>query len=124
MVLGGLGPTFVQLQNVTQSPRARRATHAYYYDRNFANVLFREALLSSGSFHAVHDNIAKHVQAAGSEMASLLPGDDTVWLSLLADTFYSPATSNLLQRMLRDACDVGEWNSVSVDCTYRVCMPL
>ena len=59
-----------------------------------------------------------------NHLATLLPTHSNAWWPLVEDIFTSPAAYEVRTQLLAQAVQSGECRYLSVDGTFRVCLPL
>ena len=115
------GPRYVNKEVVEGPTRGSyRRIGNTYITRRFAGEVFVEAVSAKSSISGTHARIEQQMSKAGSELVSLLPGGRLWWQDLLADIFYSPACDAQLQQIRTTWMEGREYESISIDCTFRM----
>ena len=85
LVLTQDGPVYMSAEQLA-TISVRRVVD-FYYTHDFAVRLFRDALLSKGSFNKVRVAAVSRAVEAGSQIWTLLPSKVAQWENLVADVF-------------------------------------
>ena len=112
------------VQYVTHTSRSVRRVGNFYYDLDFALLIFRNCLLASGSITQTMCRVTQSLASAGCETTALLPSMSGLWAKLLEDVFYSPGVEKCLASYLDVCHEHSEFESLSIDCTFRLAMSL
>ena len=99
----------------------RRVGHAHY-TREFAEILFREALLCRGRARTIRDRLVCRAREFGNPLWHLLPRKVAFWLAILEDLFASRLVLNRYNGLLQECFDKKEFLHVSIDATLRCAM--
>ena len=62
--------------------------------------------------------------AAGNQLTNMLPGHTSSWWPIVEDVFSAPSAVNMEKRLLEESVQNGECTFISIDGTFRVCLPL
>ena len=117
LVFQATGPTLVSKPAL--STMAVRRVGDSYYTQDFAAHLFRDTILNKGVFDRVKVAAVRRAAESGSQLASLLPKENTVWQDLVSDVFTSPAVKRLVSALVTECEANGELTSISIDGTYK-----
>ncbi len=124
LVFQGDGPVYVNVAKVsTGTPKVRRVGN-FYYDCDFALLLLRSSVLAAGSLSQTMARVSQVLSSRGCDTTALLPSYAGQWAQLLEDIFYSPGVSAMFSTLLEECWRHGEFESLSVDCTFRMLMSL
>ena len=118
------GPTYVNLSWIDSDKAHVRRVGNFYFDQGFAELLAQQALLATGSISGTKLRVAHALTTTGCETMALLPYNIKEWAALLEDVYCSPAAIEYKQRLLQTCHDHDEYESLSIDCTFRIMMSL
>lgn len=94
-----------------------------YVDELFAQHVFRLCLLEKAHMSAVYSRLAFDLTTKGSRLVSLLPKYGSAWWTrVLDDLFNCPSVQDVRRRLLEQFRAQGEFESISIDATVKVCM--
>jgi hypothetical protein len=117
LVLGATGPFYVPKRTLHKADFRRVGN--YYYTKDFAVRIFRDALLSDARVEQVRVRAAARAQEHGCELVSFLPRMAVAWEALLSDVFYSPHVVKLLDGYKTECEAHTEYKSISIDATVK-----
>ncbi len=121
LVLTGSGPQYYNRDTVFEASNLRRVRNLYY-NQAFAEIVFRECLLCGSRVRAVIQRLLLRFAEAGSKLGSLMT-ERHLW-PIVTDIVKSPVVTKLYHQLMDEAMHHQEFQSVSVDCTMKCCMPL
>ena len=90
----------------------------------FAEVAFRLCLEVCGKRRPLREKVQHYYATRGSELASMLPTWCYFWASLVEFLLHSAAAVKACSALKQIMHTMGEWKSLSVDGTYKVCVGL
>ena len=121
LVVDADGPRYVNKEVVEGPGRApHRRIGNTYITKKFAADVFVEAVTVKSSIGGTRTRMEQQQSKAGSELVSLVPGGRLWWETLLEDIFYSPACDIQLDRIRQTWLDMREYESIGIDCTFRM----
>ena len=124
LLFSGNGPIYVNRKSVMRRRSGVRRVGNFFYDLDFALKMFRNALLSSGSITQTMCRVTQALSSSGCDTVALLPSHSSIWAKLLEDVLFSPAVTQCVQSHVEDCRKHGEFESLSIDCTFRMMMSL
>ena len=95
-----------------------------YYDRSFAEVLYRELLIHHSNVKSVWPRLFVISKEKGNPLANLYPTHTRHWWPIVKDVFMSSAIQSLRSRLVQSLERTTEYLCVSADATLKVCMTL
>ncbi|CAE7810987.1 unnamed protein product [Symbiodinium sp. CCMP2592] len=119
LVYTGNGPEYWNLKTTVDSPIRR--VRNLYYDRSFAEAIYRYMLVNNAKVYGLAN--AFHVSVA-NDLSSLLPSHAKDWWPMIEDVFNSPQIRDLRQNLLQECIASEEFQCISIDATMRCCLPI
>ena len=116
-MLTGDGPCYWNAQTVAAAPLRR--VRNVYIDKDFAELLLRQALMNKAKSYATHAALAAILPG---QTCSLLPRHARHWWPLLEDIFMSPKITQIGQDLTAELLDHKEFEVLSIDATMRCCL--
>ena len=89
LVLGNQGPQFIR-SNATDQMALREITEKTWYTKEFAELVWRQALIERGHMVAVRRQLVLRFQESGNEIADLIPQFKGALARLLEDSCSAP----------------------------------
>ena len=117
------GPVYMNVDSLTNLVAVRR-TGNLHYTHEFAEILFREALLNNAKMKTMWNRLQVRAYERGSELGSLYPQHVQYWWPMLEDVFSSAAVTAIKERLITEAVEHTEFLYISIDATMKCCMPL
>jgi hypothetical protein len=117
------GPKYCNKAALGTDVIARRVLNLYY-DRGFAEILYRELLIHHSNVKSVWPRLFVIAKEQGNLLANLYPTHTRHWWPIVEDIFMSPAVQSLRSNLLLTLERNEEYVSVSADATLKVCMAL
>ena len=93
-----------------------------YYDKTFAEMLYRELVLHHANVKSVWGRLHLRCIEAGNELSNLLPTHTQHWWPIVEDVFTSTAVRNLLASLQLTFEAASEYTCISIDATLKVAM--
>ena len=118
LLLDTSGPRYVGLTSVWDAEYRRVGN--MYITHDFAEAVFRHAMLCAGSLRGLAAAMTFDVVRAGSDMASLLPQRRNAWAALMEDVFVGPAPEKMIATLVDQCADKEEFVCLSLDCTVKI----
>ena len=116
--LTSTGPVFLSSIEGSHSVGLRRVGYTYY-DRGFANALFREALTHYGRYRSIRDAFVRRASEVNNPFWRMLPSGLDKWAALLEDLFSSPKVINDVKMMMQTCLAHDEFVHLTMDATIR-----
>ncbi len=124
MVLRHDGPVFVNKDVLGGGFAVRRMGNSMY-TMEFAEAVFKAGVIARAQMRSVASTVMLKCQESESELASLLPrGGSPWWNDALADVFFSPPVTKLLEGMVAECERRNEFFYLSLDGTVRCTLSL
>ena len=120
LILDADGPRYVHRDHVEGPTRAPlRRIGNFFITRKFAIEAFVQAVMAKSSINSTQMQMEEHMTRSGSRLVSLVPGGHRWWETLLEDVFFSPACDRIWAEIRAVWLERREFESVSIDCTFR-----
>eukprot|EP00435_Cladocopium_sp_Y103_P008302 s3962_g2.t1 len=123
LLLTSSGPKYCNKAAIGTDIIARRVLNLYY-DRGFAEVLYRELLIHHSNVKSVWPRLFVISKEQGNPLANLYPTHTRHWWPIVEDVFMSSAVQSLRSNLLLTLERNEEYACVSADATLKVCMAL
>ena len=118
VVLTDSGPVYL-MKFETDANDFLRLSRNYYCDRKFAELVLRSSILAKGSSYETLTRVYLHY-VQRSQLASMLPMRVITWQRFIAILWASRAVDRLRTQKMLEASAVNEWESISIDATYKL----
>ena len=118
VVLTDSGPVYLMKFETDANDFVRLARN-YYCDRKFAELVLRSFILAKGSSYETLTRVYLHY-VQRSQLASMLPMRVITWQRFVAILWASRAVDRLRTQKMLEASAVNEWESISIDATYKL----
>eukprot|EP00435_Cladocopium_sp_Y103_P017516 s1987_g4.t1 len=123
LLLTSSGPTYCNKAALGHDIVARRVLNLYY-DRGFAEVLYRELLIHHSNVKSVWPRLFVISREQGNPLGNLYPTHTRHWWPIVEDVFMSSAIQSLRSSLVQALEHNAEYLCVSADATLKVCMTL
>ena len=121
LLLTAAGPMYCNETALGVTVFARRVRNVYY-DKTFAEMLYRELVLHHANVKSVWGRLHLRCIEAGNELSNLLPTHTQHWWPIVEDVFTSTAVRNLLASLQLTFEAASEYTCISIDATLKVAM--
>ena len=123
LLLTSAGPKYCNRAALGIDIIARRVLNLYY-DRGFAEMLYRELLMHHSNVKSVWPRLFIIAKEQGNPLANLYPTHTRHWWPIVEDIFMSSAIQSLRTSLVQALERNTEYLCVSADATLKVCMTL
>ena len=118
IVLTNNGPVYL-MKFETDANDFVRLSRNYYCDRKFAELVLRSFILAKGSSYDTLTRVYLHY-VQRTQLAAMLPMRVITWQRFVAILWASRAVDRLRTQKMLEASSVNEWESISIDATYKL----
>ena len=123
MVFQGDGPRFQGREFIDDSDVMRRCGNAYY-THDFATLFFQSMVVNNSNLVRTKDELIARTCEAQNPLASLYRSTSRYWWPIVEDVMTSPSVCRLSSELVKDLVSIREYESISVDDTVKICMPI
>ena len=123
MVLTEHGPKYVNLEEIGRSVVVRRVGNLYY-TMGFANLLYREIMMSKGRLQEALNRVHLQIGLSGCETANLLPGHGKVMWRVVQDVMLSEPILETRSSLLEQMQEADEFQTLGIDGTVKVSLAI
>ena len=117
------GPHYQALDHLQDAPATRRCENLHY-THAFATRFFQSMVANHANMNRTRDELIATTCEAQNPLASLLRTTSTYWWPVAEDLMKAPPISTLSDSFQSDLTRAREYESISVDDTVKICMPI
>ena len=123
LMLTARGPEYVNAQVLGNNVLVRRVANLYY-TRDFANLLFREMMMSKGRLQEALTRVQLHFGLVGSELGNMLPGHSKIMWKIVQDVFRCDPIRTMRSAFFEQVQEADEFETLSMDGTIKVALSI
>ena len=121
LVLTETGPQYHNAVTVGRDVPVRRVSNLFY-TKGFANLLFREMMMTKGRLEEALTRMQLEFSLQGCEIGSLMPNHSRVTWRLVQDLISAKPILSMRTELLSQLEENGEFETLSIDGTVKIAM--
>ena len=123
LVLTADGPVYANAAALGVTMLVRRVRNLFY-SRCFANLLFRELVMSKGRLAEALTRVHLHACSKGSEVSNLYPQHGMTMWCIAHDIFSLAPVCELFEDFYSQLLAINEFETLSLDGTVKMCLAI